>query len=283
MNDYATIHQPVLLERCVELVAPALDHDGAVAVDCTLGLAGHTIAFLKASPRARLIGIDRDAQALAMATERVRAEGLADRFTPVHAAFDAFSQVLDDVGVRRVEMRFSTSRNSVSRSAHSSPLVAGASRSTLSSTVGAAACRRRTLMQTLRTVVTVRASASRGERMVWRRGHNRQNASCKASEASSSLRRKRRDSRIRRLRSWLKVVSSISSLIRNRSVADRLSGRFYKGKRGAKRFVTAWDLFFSAKLKKKRGQPALFPSGGCHFPGRDRKPTGRGQVIAVKT
>ena len=32
MNDYATIHQPVLLERCVELVAPALDHDGAVAV-----------------------------------------------------------------------------------------------------------------------------------------------------------------------------------------------------------------------------------------------------------
>ena len=106
MNDYATIHQPVLLERCVELVAPALDHDGAVAVDCTLGLAGHTIAFLKASPRARLIGIDRDAQALAMATERVRAEGLADRFTPVHAAFDAFSQVLDDVGVRRVDAVF---------------------------------------------------------------------------------------------------------------------------------------------------------------------------------
>lgn len=106
MNDYATIHQPVLLERCVELVAPALDHDGAVAVDCTLGLAGHTIAFLKASPRARLIGIDRDAEALAMATERVRSEGLADRFTPVHAAFDAFSQVLDDVGVKRVDAVF---------------------------------------------------------------------------------------------------------------------------------------------------------------------------------
>lgn len=106
MNDYATIHQPVLLERCVELVAPALDHDGAVAVDCTPGLAGHTIAFLKASPRAHLIGIDRDARALAMATERVRAEGLADRFTPVHAAFDAFSQVLDDVGVRRVDAVF---------------------------------------------------------------------------------------------------------------------------------------------------------------------------------
>ena len=106
MNDYATIHQPVLLERRVELVAPARDHDGAGAVDCTLGLAGHTIAFLKASPRARLIGIDRDAQALAMATERVRAAGLADRFTPVHAAIDAFSQVLDDVGVRRVDAVF---------------------------------------------------------------------------------------------------------------------------------------------------------------------------------
>lgn len=106
MNDYATIHQPVLLERCVELVAPALDHDGAVAVDCTLGLAGHTIAFLKAAPKARLIGIDRDAEALALATERVRAEGLSDRFTPVHAAFDEFSQVLDDAGVERVDAVF---------------------------------------------------------------------------------------------------------------------------------------------------------------------------------
>lgn len=106
MTDVTTIHQPVLLEQCVGIVAPALEADGAVAVDCTLGLAGHATQFLKAAPRARLIGIDRDAQALALASERMRAEGLADRFTPVHAAFDAFADVLDDLGVRRVQAVF---------------------------------------------------------------------------------------------------------------------------------------------------------------------------------
>ena len=49
MTDYASIHQPVLLEQCVSLVAPALQDPGSIAVDCTLGLAGHTIAFRTAS------------------------------------------------------------------------------------------------------------------------------------------------------------------------------------------------------------------------------------------
>ncbi len=44
----------------------------------------------RASPNARLIGIDRDTEALALATKRMEMEGLADRFTPVHAAFDDF-------------------------------------------------------------------------------------------------------------------------------------------------------------------------------------------------
>ena len=54
MTDYASIHQPVLLEQCVSLVAPALQDHGSIAVDCTLGLAGHTIAFLKAAPQAHV-------------------------------------------------------------------------------------------------------------------------------------------------------------------------------------------------------------------------------------
>lgn len=92
MTDVTTIHQPVLLRDCVDLVAPALAKPGSIAVDCTLGLAGHSTAFLKASPNARLIGIDRDTEALALATKRMEMEGLADRFTPVHAAFDDFSK-----------------------------------------------------------------------------------------------------------------------------------------------------------------------------------------------
>lgn len=106
MIDVTSIHQPVLLDDCVNLVAPALQHEGAVAVDCTLGLAGHSTAFLKAAPQARLIGIDRDSEALALATERMVQEGLSDRFTPVHAAFDQLDQVLADQGVERVDAVF---------------------------------------------------------------------------------------------------------------------------------------------------------------------------------
>lgn len=106
MTDFSSIHKPVLLDECVSLMSPALQGEGAVAVDCTLGLAGHTIAFLKASPNARVIGIDRDEEALGMASERIAGEGLSDRFTPVHAAFDEFSHVLDDLGVRRVNAAF---------------------------------------------------------------------------------------------------------------------------------------------------------------------------------
>ena len=106
MTDLASIHQPVLLDACVNLMAPALERDDAIAVDCTLGLAGHSTAFLKAAPHARLIGIDRDAEALAMATERMRREGLSDRFIPVHAAFDELSDVLADQGVDAVHAVF---------------------------------------------------------------------------------------------------------------------------------------------------------------------------------
>ena len=106
MTDLTTIHQPVLLDDCVNLMVPALRHPGAIAVDCTLGLAGHSTAFLKAAPEVQLIGIDRDAEALALATERMRREGLADRFTAVHAAFDELDQVLDDAGIDRVDAVF---------------------------------------------------------------------------------------------------------------------------------------------------------------------------------
>ena len=64
-RSISTIHQPVLLEDCVRLVTGGLSRRHApTIVDCTLGLAGHATAFLKAAPEARLIGIDRDAEAL---------------------------------------------------------------------------------------------------------------------------------------------------------------------------------------------------------------------------
>ncbi|MDF7641199.1 16S rRNA (cytosine(1402)-N(4))-methyltransferase RsmH [Bifidobacterium sp. ESL0784] len=106
MRDFNNIHTPVLLDECVQLVTPALEHPRAVVVDCTLGLAGHATAFLKAAPQARLIGIDRDEEALSMAGERMKEAGLNDRFTPIHAAFDEFGDVLDDLKLDRVDAAF---------------------------------------------------------------------------------------------------------------------------------------------------------------------------------
>ncbi len=94
-------HVPVLRERIVELLAPALQTQGAVAIDATLGMGGHAEALLRACPQARVIGIDRDPQARAIAGERLAAYG--DRFTAVAAVYDELPQVLADLGLTQIQ------------------------------------------------------------------------------------------------------------------------------------------------------------------------------------
>jgi len=94
------IHTPVLLERTIELLTPALVRDGAVMVDATLGMAGHAEAFLERFPGLTLVGIDRDRDALAIATRRLAP--FADRVHLVHAVYDEFARVLADLGLRQV-------------------------------------------------------------------------------------------------------------------------------------------------------------------------------------
>lgn len=106
MQDITAIHAPVLLQDCVDLVTPALQHKDAIVVDCTLGLAGHATAFLKAAPFATLIGIDRDSEALSLATERMRNEGLENRFIPAHAAFDEIDSVLSAHNIDAIDAAF---------------------------------------------------------------------------------------------------------------------------------------------------------------------------------
>lgn len=95
------LHVPVLVERTVELLGPALTARDAVVVDATLGLGGHSEALLTACPQARVIGIDRDPQALALAAERLARFG--DRFRGVHAVYDELPRVLLDAGVREAQ------------------------------------------------------------------------------------------------------------------------------------------------------------------------------------
>ena len=66
-------HVPVLRDRIIELLSPALQEPGSVFLDGTLGMGGHTEAVLAACPAARAVGIDRDPQALDLAGERLAA------------------------------------------------------------------------------------------------------------------------------------------------------------------------------------------------------------------
>jgi 16S rRNA (cytosine1402-N4)-methyltransferase len=94
-------HVPVLLDRVVALVAPALENPGAVFVDATLGLGGHTGEVLERCPQARVVGLDRDEHALEVAAERLAAQ--ADRLTLVHAVYDEIPDVLADHGIEAVD------------------------------------------------------------------------------------------------------------------------------------------------------------------------------------
>jgi 16S rRNA (cytosine1402-N4)-methyltransferase len=94
-------HVPVLLGRVLELLAPALTAPGAVVVDATLGMGGHAEALLVAHPQARLIGIDRDTDALALATARLAPFGT--RITLVHAVYDQLPVVLAELGLSEVD------------------------------------------------------------------------------------------------------------------------------------------------------------------------------------
>jgi 16S rRNA (cytosine1402-N4)-methyltransferase len=92
----SSLHTPVLLERTVELLAPALGEPGAVLVDATLGMGGHSEAFLTRFPELQLIGIDRDQEALRLAGERLAPFG--DRAHLVHAVYDEIGDALTSNG-----------------------------------------------------------------------------------------------------------------------------------------------------------------------------------------
>ncbi|WP_156747432.1 16S rRNA (cytosine(1402)-N(4))-methyltransferase RsmH [Mycobacterium sp. E2462] len=99
-------HVPVLLERCVELLTPALtrrhaDGSGAVLVDATLGAAGHAQRFLTELPGLRLIGLDRDPSALQIARQRLAP--FADRVTLVHTRYDGIADALTASGYAATE------------------------------------------------------------------------------------------------------------------------------------------------------------------------------------
>ena len=89
-------HVPVLLDEVRSLLQP---ERGGTFVDCTVGLGGHARMLLE-SGATRLIGIDRDTEAIAIA--KVELEAFADRVTFVHADYREVADVLDAQGVTEI-------------------------------------------------------------------------------------------------------------------------------------------------------------------------------------
>lgn len=101
MSDVCVSHVPVMRDRVIALLGPAIDGPSAVLVDATLGLGGHAERALATNPELRLVGLDRDPHALARSSERLAP--FADRITLVHAVYDELPDVLSDLGLRSVQ------------------------------------------------------------------------------------------------------------------------------------------------------------------------------------
>lgn len=93
----SAVHVPVLLERVLALLGPAVTGRAAVVVDATLGLGGHAEALLRAHPELTLVGLDRDPAALDRSEARLA--GFGERVHLVHAVYDAMPDVLSSLGI----------------------------------------------------------------------------------------------------------------------------------------------------------------------------------------
>ena len=92
-------HDPVLVDRVVDLIAPALER-GGVVVDATVGRGGHARRILEAAPRAVLVGLDRDAEAVEKTGAELSAFG--DRVRLQRANFSELAAVLERFGIKKI-------------------------------------------------------------------------------------------------------------------------------------------------------------------------------------
>jgi 16S rRNA (cytosine1402-N4)-methyltransferase len=102
IQESNTQHVSVMRDECIELLSPAISaHANPVVIDATLGLGGHTEALLNKFPQLVVIGIDRETQAIEIATERLSRFG--QRFISHHSIFDRISDVAKEHGYSHVQ------------------------------------------------------------------------------------------------------------------------------------------------------------------------------------
>ncbi|MFT4147883.1 MAG: 16S rRNA (cytosine(1402)-N(4))-methyltransferase RsmH [Micrococcaceae bacterium] len=100
-KDVAQLHTPVLLNRCLELMSPAIEGvQHPVVIDATLGMGGHSLEILQRFPAVHLICIDRDAQAIELAKRRLHKH--LDRVTFYHGLYSEIGQALAKAKMNQV-------------------------------------------------------------------------------------------------------------------------------------------------------------------------------------
>lgn len=92
------IHSSVLLNESLEVLKP---QENELFIDATLGMGGHSEAILKTNENIRVIGIDRDKNALELSGKRL--EKFGERFKSVHANFSEIRSVLDEAKIEKVD------------------------------------------------------------------------------------------------------------------------------------------------------------------------------------
>jgi 16S rRNA (cytosine1402-N4)-methyltransferase len=101
MGGAAYGHTPVMVDRVLELLEPALRPPGAVVVDATVGRAGHARALLQAHPGLILIGLDTDAEAIGESRQLL--QQYSGRVILAHDVYDRIAAILEREGVNRVQ------------------------------------------------------------------------------------------------------------------------------------------------------------------------------------
>jgi 16S rRNA (cytosine1402-N4)-methyltransferase len=96
MAAAAAGHVPVMLDRVLVLLGPAVAQPGSILLDATLGRAGHASALLREHPGLILVGVDADAAAIEESRRLLAPH--AGRFTLVHAGYDTIPEILASLG-----------------------------------------------------------------------------------------------------------------------------------------------------------------------------------------
>ena len=101
MDSGKVIHQSVMLDRCITLLTPAFaGKDSPIYLDATLGLAGHAEALLEKFSNLTLIGLDRDKEAISLASSRLAR--FKERIHIFHATYDNLTSILNNLQSRSV-------------------------------------------------------------------------------------------------------------------------------------------------------------------------------------